>query len=506
MKASRKPLLTSVGLLFGLASVSLPTIVGAQETPRARIEGVVFDSTTFNPMRRTTVQVAPVSDLGEARTTLTDSLGRFRFDSLPPGSWLLAAIHPRFDSLGIEQLTRQVSVGRRGTTRVQLSTPTTRVLFAKICGTQSSTDTSGFLVGRLRQAESGRTPVRGRVRAQWIEYMLSASGVRTHMMGTEATTDDAGHFVVCGTPTTGMVRLAAWRTNVADQLPLDSSGVIDQEVPAGGLWRRDLYVGSASAVPVQITTPSPVDSQSPTHVDTSTITVARGSAGLRGTVRSTAGTPLADVRMTVRGSGIEVRTRADGGFVLNGLPSGTYELEGRAIGYDPLRVPVDLFPATEDSPGNAGQHFSMYRASSLDTMRIRAMRARIFNPKLTGFESRRAEKIGMYRGPEDIEQLRPVWLGDVFAGMPGVRVILGTRGDEIYQMRAYDSGWCAPRVWVDNVLYPNDGTLGLWVASSQVIAIEVYPVTGMRPPQYRDQVCGSIVIWTGDRWKMFEKR
>lgn len=41
-----------------------------------------------------------------------DDKGRFSVDGLQAGSWLLAAMHPRIDLLGIEQLARAVSITR----------------------------------------------------------------------------------------------------------------------------------------------------------------------------------------------------------------------------------------------------------------------------------------------------------------------------------------------------------------------------------------------------------
>ena len=80
------------------------SVLPAQERPASaatevRVTGVVVDSATNQPLAGAIVQLLPADDRSRVRTVLADSLGRYTFDAVAPGRWLLGFLHPRADAL-----------------------------------------------------------------------------------------------------------------------------------------------------------------------------------------------------------------------------------------------------------------------------------------------------------------------------------------------------------------------------------------------------------------------
>ncbi|MDQ3515984.1 MAG: carboxypeptidase-like regulatory domain-containing protein, partial [Gemmatimonadota bacterium] len=88
-----------------LVAVAAPVV--AQE-PRATgftiLEGTVQDSLHGGFAIGASVTVG-----GTMRFALTDSLGRFRIDSIPAGDHQIAIFHPTLDTLGVRVLTPPVA-------------------------------------------------------------------------------------------------------------------------------------------------------------------------------------------------------------------------------------------------------------------------------------------------------------------------------------------------------------------------------------------------------------
>ncbi len=79
---------------------SPPPQPDADRTPLATIEGTVLDSLTMEPIANATVRIvgtqnAPGAESGQSteNTRVTDSEGRFRFASIPPGTYVLEVRH-----------------------------------------------------------------------------------------------------------------------------------------------------------------------------------------------------------------------------------------------------------------------------------------------------------------------------------------------------------------------------------------------------------------------------
>ncbi|MDB4871893.1 MAG: hypothetical protein JWL97_2897, partial [Gemmatimonadales bacterium] len=78
----------------------------APKTGTAMIAGVVVDSLNGRVLVGADVMVQ-----GANATVLTDSLGKFRIDSLQPGTYQIGVFHPLLDTLGLTLATKPFHVG-----------------------------------------------------------------------------------------------------------------------------------------------------------------------------------------------------------------------------------------------------------------------------------------------------------------------------------------------------------------------------------------------------------
>jgi len=104
---SRALLAASVGAACGF----LAALVGAQ-TPAvgqparfAVIEGVALDSLHHAYLRGALLLIE-----GADATTMTDSSGLFRFDSVPPGLRRIFVVHPILDTVGVALVTAPLQI------------------------------------------------------------------------------------------------------------------------------------------------------------------------------------------------------------------------------------------------------------------------------------------------------------------------------------------------------------------------------------------------------------
>jgi hypothetical protein len=108
-------------LLFAALVLAPATAISQQSSQRsghAVITGVAVDSVRGGYLRGAIVSVS-----GTSLSGMTDSSGRFRIDSVAPGSRHLEVLHPLLDSIGLRVRSpeRQLSAG--DTTAFTLAIP-----------------------------------------------------------------------------------------------------------------------------------------------------------------------------------------------------------------------------------------------------------------------------------------------------------------------------------------------------------------------------------------------
>jgi hypothetical protein len=480
-------MLMMIVALARLAGGQTPTTVSR---PGATVAGVVRDSLAHRPLTGALVQLVDADASGSyTRSANTDSLGRFTFASVPDGHYLIGFLHPAVDSIGLEEPTREVFVHDGRTVRIDLALPSARRLRAAICHTDAKKDSSGIVVGFVRNA-ADNLPIQGaNVVGQWAELTLTKAGLTRTIPSLVATTAANGWFALCGVPSDGTIVLTAAHA-------ADSSASIEVQVPAEGFVHRDIYVGAARAAVVMDSSVvrAAAGQDSTTRAD-STVTVPRlvrtGVGRLTGTVRRSPGdAPLAGAQVSIIDG---PRARADdrGNWTIADAPLGTRMLEVRAVGYYPERRPVDVLAQTPPIQSTLSTLESV-----LDTVRVTART--LYTRDRNGFQQRRRSGQGRYITPEDIARRHPLYLSDLLRTMPGIHLQSVDTFSRQLMMRG-PVGYCAPSVYLDGMpMYALDtGDLDVIVQPADITGIEVYSTMGA-PPQFQRAFggCGSIVIWT----------
>ncbi len=477
--------------LPALAFSLLATALAAQQ-PSARaaavVTGRVYDSLAARPLEGATVQLVTRDDAGAGvRSVRTTDDGRFTIPGVAAGRFMLGFLHPVLDSLGIEAPLRAIEVGMGDTVRVELALPSSRGVRLTLCGPGAAGEPPAALVGVVRDA-GDRSPVAGAVvQATWLEYDIVPRAVSRRRAVAADTSGIDGRFALCDVPRGGSLALRALRA-------ADSTAIVEFQVPATGLLRRDLFLGASRGTFARV---ERVERRAPRRDERAapeaaidSVPIRVGDGRLRGRVRAAAGgRPLDGVVVEIE-HGAATRTSPRGEWSLSGLPTGTGNLLVRRVGFYPVRLPVDVVADAPDVNVALAEFEAM-----LDTIRVNASRWRV---QETGFDERRRTGAGRYITTADMLATPVIFTSDVFLRIPGMRVDRTTLGDRRLSMRGA-FGRCAPQVYVDGMRMLNLGAddIDAFVSPDEVAGIEVYSGAFV-PAQFQEGLggCGSIVIWT----------
>lgn len=356
-----------------LASKARPLLIAALLAPSVglaqgvRVSGVTFDSLSGRPLA-----VAFIT-LG-SKSTLADSIGRFAFDSVTPGTYRLTMQHDLLDSLGLSGIAMSVSV-TEGMQPIRVATPSIMTMWRRVCRGEAPPD-SGFVFGTVLDAAT-RAPVRGApIIATWLELRSDGRGVNAKEFRLESATTDDGSFVLCGVPLGVGVRLHSARDSLAAS-SLDM--LLSQSAP---VRRQDLSLG-----------------------DTRSRGVVRGSV-----ISAGKGVPNAHV---IVGSSPEVITNGNGQFIARNVIAGTQQIEVQGIGFSKATKLVNV-PAGDTLQVS----FEIEKIVTLDSVTVRgsAIRQRL----ATQFEERKRRGSGYFR--DSLQLAEKNTLEGVFFSMPSVQM------------------------------------------------------------------------------------
>lgn len=455
----------SVRLAVAVSLLPLAT-VAAQGT----VTGTITDSVNHRPLVGAMIQI--VADSAKhVKTVSSDSLGEYRFESLPSGSYLLGFFHPTLDSLGLDIVPKRILVRGVGEQRVDLAIPSAWTLERQLCRGTPMLDSTGLLLGHLRDADT-QQPRIGTVTVEWFELEIAQGGIRRNRQQIPARTDSLGWFALCGLPTDAEVVASAR----ADD---EESGGVTVKLPAGGLLMRDFHV-------------SRVDSTVPVYADSGAsrqaiATLKRGHARVRGSVHNDKGKPVANADVSMPGTGISARTGRSGEFSLAGLPAGTQTVEVRVIGFEPKRQTVELqrdslttLDVVLDRP-----------VQTLDAVRVYGKG----NVAMAEFERRLKAGWGHFLTPNDIAKRNATQATDLFRMIPGVRVVPTRRA---FGNTVLMRGNCRPTVYLNGMRMDDNAASELdeLATPEEITGVEVYTPAG-RPPEFWGNNCGSVVVWVG---------
>lgn len=465
-----------------LALIALPLTPTAVVAQRAQVFGTVYDSLSDRPLADALVQLAPRDTRARVRTANTDSQGRFQLRSVRPGEYLVGLLHPSLDSMGLEIPPRRLVIDEN-TAQIQLALaiPTQLAIRAQLYPAVRPADSSGVLLGYIRDANSGVRLDGASVDLDWTELVLSKDGIHADHKTATAPATKGGWYAFCGISTAGPV-------SARGKLGSNASGFIDVRIPPRGILHRDFSIPiGAAAIAV-----APTDSG-----DTTANPLRRGSARVAGVVRNDKGKPLAGAQLLVWGSGITATSRDDGSFSLAELPAGTQTVESRFVGYSPKRIVVDLMSDRTVQVAIAmTEHVDV-----LDEMTVYS-RNDSRSKQLAGFLQRQKSGIGHFITRADIEKTRPLRFTDLLRSTPGIRIV-PTGGLEYAIVSSHGGamgGPCQALIYINGIRLVNPSGLDMMVEPNEVAAVEVYSGISETPPQFQGGprgACGSIAIWTG---------
>src|SRR5207244_2405577 len=147
-----------------------PLGAGAQATTapvNGKIVGVVVDSLRGAYLSGADIAVEGVGGITTPSPSQTDTLGRFKIESLAPGAYRVAVFHPRLDTLGIALITQSFRVGADSTSVVVLGVPSARTLIRRSCGDRAGPYGESAVTGHVTDPETLQPIAHAEVSIAW---------------------------------------------------------------------------------------------------------------------------------------------------------------------------------------------------------------------------------------------------------------------------------------------------------------------------------------------------
>jgi hypothetical protein len=439
-----------------------PSTVAAAKQGTGQIIGMVLDS-----LNGRYLSGADVIIQGAKATLTTDSLGRFRLDSVPAGTYQVGVFHPLLDTLGISLATQPFHVGNDSSTSIVLAVPSASTIIRGACPVRPRAQGTSAVIGHVTDPETLQPVAGAEVSIAWTQIEASKeSGIHRSPRLVYDSTDAAGKFRICGLPNSMQATLQAKRgRSVTAEIPI-TVGEAETE-----LFARTLLLSQAD---------------SGTKV---------GKATVSGRVVLENSTTNAGSRVEVVGTDVVVLTNEKGEFTLRNLPSGSQVLLARHLGWGANAVPVDL---SSREPKLVTIKLAKYVAV-IEPVVVTARRMAGLDK--VGFTQRKKSGAGYYLDPEQIQRMRPTVLTDILRQVPGLRVSYTNEGEVVSSSRGVSSiaaSGCV-RYFVDGMEWQSaqPGDINQFVNGSEIVGAEIYQGT-TAPAQYSRGMgdCTTIVLWT----------
>jgi uncharacterized protein (DUF2141 family) len=458
---------TLIGLAFLFAggqlgaqkkTVALPAATGKAGT--AQIAGVVVDSLNGRFLTGADVMIE-----GAKTTVVTDSVGQFRIDSLPPGTYQVGVFHPLLDTLGLTLATKPFHVGPDSATFIVLAVPSAATIIHRACPVRPRAQGTSAVIGQVQDPET-LLPVAGaEVSIAWSQIDVSKEhGIRRTPHVVYDSTSASGAFRICGLPNSMQATLQAKRgKSVTAEIPI-SLGEEESE-----LFARTLLL-------------SRIDSGAKV-----------GNATVSGRVALEGAATNGGSRVEVVGTDQVALTNEKGEFTITKLPSGSHVLLARHLGFGAQTVAVDL---TSREPQRVTIRLPKFVAM-IEPVVVNARRAA--NLDRVGFSQRQKTGMGFYISPEQLKDRHPNLVTDILRTVPGLRISSGPEGDVVSSSRNVGLGGDCVQYYVDDMPWQSTqpGDVNQFVNANEVVAVEVYQGSNV-PAQYSRGMggCTTIVLWT----------
>ena len=449
-------ILRFVAFLLIVHSASL----SAQSTPltiaQTSVTGIAVDSVRGGYLRDAIVSLSNTT-----RTVITDSVGRFRIDSIPPGTYSLRLSHPLLDTLALSVSTRPTELKPGTSTSFVLAIPSPTTIVGRKCSATERKSGDAALAGVVLDADTEMPSAGAEVAVAWMDYSVGTRNIEKtpRWLSSKVTVD--GSYLICGIPADLQTGIIAFRGK-------DSTA----EVPVS--FANRLVVQSFHL-------PLPDDS---TVTAADTIKAVRGSAVLTGRILGEKGKPIEGARIAVDADNTATTSDASGSFHLGGARAGTRLVTVRKLGFEARELSVDL---SSISPRTLDISLSPV-SQVLKAVTVTALRD--IGLQRVGFTERKRLGSGTYLGPREIEGKNAPKLG----------ILLET----VTVLHRY----ACVRYWVDGHMWSTasdaDPSLGpdAFLSGAELGAIEVYgPLSA--PAEFiavsKFGQCASVVVWTKNK-------
>jgi hypothetical protein len=459
----------AVASLFLLATSAL----SAQNTPPATatsgvsvLQGFVMDSVHDAPLANAMITVE-----GTGRVGKTTDDGRFRIDSIPPGSHRVLVLHPLLDTLGLSMRTPAYKFEAGQQHQLDLAVPGGDHLASLLCTPAQRTRGPAIMLGFVRDPDTNGPATGSKV--QLVYQNADILGRKSPVMR-ETPVDSTGLYKICGLPADMSGKVQVFRNGV-------SSGEVPVDVANGLALRAFSIVAKHQAV-------------AEVKNDSGKVTrVVKGSARVTGKVMDKNGRPLEGARVMLQGGGSTVISRTNGEFVLDSLPSGTQALVVRKLGYAVTEQPVEL---SANTPARTEIKMGDF-VPTLATVRVEAERDKALSD--IGYLSRKQGAMGRFYDGDQINH-DAMSFSDVMRIDPGLRITPTGDGRTYSISDARNAAGGCVNFFVDNQPWTEmtPGDIDGYVQPNEIVAIEVYH-GGQTPPQFTkpgQSSCASVVVWT----------
>ena len=455
--------------------------VGAQAAPSqpevATISGVALDSIRGGYLRNAVISVR-----GTDRHTVTDSAGRFRIDSVPPGERSLLIRHAILDSIGLSVVTRPQTFLPGKSISMLVSTPAPATVMSAKCPSVAAGSARSVIIGAVFDAQTEDPSTGAQVTAEWTEIHLRKKSIETVPQRRSALVSTDGTFRLCDLP-------ADFRSGIKAVRGADTTAATTIDLSSGlAIVALHLPRSSSGAEPVRTITDAPSPSLRP--ADDRTVVIGR--------ITDVDGRPVNGARVMIEEDHLTAMTDADGTFRIRGARLGTRTMTIRKLGFEPVRTTIDL-KSREPFPVN----LTLAKfVAVLEDVTINAVRDRALDR--IGFNSRRHKGTGNFITPEDLARRNPIRVNDILRVVSYLRFTRLPNGTDIVSGRpsvvAGGAGGCV-RYFVDGTPWVStDDSPDSFYHPSEIGAVEVYPPT-LVPSEFMrfsrtGELCYVIMLWT----------
>jgi hypothetical protein len=206
-----------------VTSVKLVLDVAAEKAvasgPPATVFGVAWDSLHASPLAGALIGLS-----GSTRTTVTDSAGRFRIDSVAPGKYLVSTQHDAIEAIGMSSLKTRATIAGDGADTIHVALPSFATFWKSVCSGEAPSDLA-MVYGMVTDTVGNPVEKPIKLGAEVKE------GDTTRFL--DRSTDSTGAYVFCGLSPKARVRIVVAEPGASgpiDLPPLETTRILRRDI------------------------------------------------------------------------------------------------------------------------------------------------------------------------------------------------------------------------------------------------------------------------------------